>query len=125
MRRISRSGLVDVCCGAGCGGQPGARAAFEIKRKHIQAKAIVAGLLNSRRWAHKKARGAIPLCIRHCRFLPEKLIERPIANLFITRFALMSPPKDEAGFVIFDVAEIHHFPAATPGQADLFGGLTV
>ncbi len=86
---------------------------------------MVAGLLNSDGQAPKKAHGAMPLCNWHCRVLPEKLIERPIVNLFITRFTLMTPPKDEAGFVIFDVSEIHHFPATTPRQADLFGGLPV
>jgi hypothetical protein len=46
MRRISRSGLDDECCGAWCGRQHGARTPFEIKRKHIQAKANAAELLN-------------------------------------------------------------------------------
>jgi hypothetical protein len=37
----------------------------------------------------------------------------------------MTAPEDEAGFVIFDVPEIHHFPTATPRQTDLFGCLPV
>jgi hypothetical protein len=37
----------------------------------------------------------------------------------------MTPPEDEAGFVIFNVPEIHHFPAATPCQGDLLGSLPI
>src|SRR5476649_1709197 len=33
----------------------------------------------------------------------------------------VTAPEYEAGFVIFDVAEVHHFPAAAPDQSDLFG----
>jgi ethanolamine ammonia-lyase large subunit len=46
MRRISRSGLDDEFCGAWCGLPHGARTPFEIKRKHIQAKANAVELLN-------------------------------------------------------------------------------
>lgn len=102
-----------------------ASAAFEINRKHIQAKVNAAGLLNPPWNVSPMAMGRMPLCRRHCRLLPENLLERPIANLFIAHFALMTTPQDEAGFVIFNVPEIHHFPAATPRQADLFGRLSV
>jgi hypothetical protein len=86
MRRISRSGLGDVCCGAGVANNmtraraKSARAAFETKRKHIQTKMNMAGLLNPPWSVPPMAPGRIPLCIRHCRFSPEKLIERPIAT---------------------------------------------
>lgn len=72
--------------------------------------------------------GTMPLCVRHCRFSPKKLIERPMSTSLLPAFshcALMTAPEDEAGFVIFDVPEIHHFPATTPSQADLFGCLPV
>ncbi|MDR8399730.1 hypothetical protein NE850_25820 [Paraburkholderia sp. USG1] len=57
-----------------------ARTAFEIKRKHIQAKANAAELLNPRKTVLEKMPGSMPICTWHCRFLPEKLIKRPIAT---------------------------------------------
>jgi hypothetical protein len=86
MRRISRSGLGDVCCGACVANSntraraKSVRAAFETKRKHIQTKVNAAGLLNPPWDVPPLAHGRMPLCMRHCRFLPEKLIERPIAT---------------------------------------------
>jgi hypothetical protein len=55
-------------------------AAFETKRKHIQAKVNAAGLLNPPWDVPPMAIGRMPLCMRHCRLFPEKLIERPIAT---------------------------------------------
>jgi hypothetical protein len=55
--------------------------AFEIKRVHVQAKANTAGLLNPRKKVAGKVIGAMPLRMRHCRFPPENLIERPIVSL--------------------------------------------
>jgi hypothetical protein len=55
--------------------------AFEINRVHVQAKANTARLLNPRKKAAENVIGAMPLCMRHCRFSPENLIERPIVNL--------------------------------------------
>lgn len=85
----------------------------------------VAGLLNPPGDVPPMSIGLMPLCMRHCRLVPEKLIERLIADLFIARFTLMTASEDEARFVIFNVPQIHHFPAATPRQTDLFGRLSV
>lgn len=90
-----------------------------------QAKLNAGELLNPESTTPRIAIPAMPLCVRHCRLSPEKLIERPIANLFIARIALMAASQHEAGFVIFNVPEIHHFPAAAPRQTDLFGRLSV
>jgi len=86
MRRISRLGLGDVCCGACVANSmtraraKSACAAFKTNQKHIQTKMKVAGLLNPPGDVPPIAIGLMSLCMRHCRLVPEKLIERPIAT---------------------------------------------